>query len=98
MEAVETVEAVTEAVVGDTLPTPTPARRRARSHHGALRGAPPACTNVRHGGCIEPVPRPMSRCTGSRPCPLTSCRTRHRVWAAVTAAAKEAEMAVVAKA
>ena len=59
-----------------TRPTPTPAPRRARSHRGAPREAPRACTDERRGGCTAPAPRPMSRCAGSHPCPLTSCHKR----------------------
>eukprot|EP00964_Phaeocystis_antarctica_P121086 scaffold84796_cov57-Phaeocystis_antarctica.AAC.1 len=70
------MEELREAARAGTRPTPTPAHRRARSRHRAPQEVLPACTDERHEGCTAPAPRPTSRCLGSRPCLLTSCRTR----------------------
>ena len=58
-----------------TRPTPTPAPRRARSRCHATPEAPHACRAERRAGCTAPAPRPTSRCAGSHPCLLMSCRT-----------------------
>ena len=87
---VVTVEALQEAARAGTRPTPTPAPRRARSRRRAPPEAPLACTTARHEGCTAPAPPPMSRCAGSRPSLLTSCRTRRACYRTPTRAPRTA--------
>eukprot|EP00964_Phaeocystis_antarctica_P030057 scaffold16937_cov66-Phaeocystis_antarctica.AAC.1 len=73
---VATAEVVKEAAMAGSHSTTTPAHHRARSRRGAPREAPPACTDEHRIGCTAPARPPTSRCTGSRPSPLTSCHKR----------------------